>query len=106
MIEGLLGLLIVAILVEAIIETGKMVAKAPAWEHAVSFLCGSGMALLFSIPFIETLPVELAFNGDVEMVVNAFFIGVLILRYSGNVNGLLEFVKYLASLGKKSTPTP
>ena len=94
------AIMIVAVLVEALIETLKIVIAEPSWEHLVAFLIGGGLAFMFQVPFIEYLPIELFFNGLVSQILSAFFVAVLIVRYSGKINDLLEFLKYLASLGK------
>ncbi len=96
--QVIIVLVIVAVLVEALIESGKIIVETPSWENVVAFLAGGGLVFLFQVPFIESLPVELFFNGLVSQILSAFFGGVLVMRYSGKVNDLLEFLGYLKSL--------
>jgi len=95
-----IAIVVVAILVEALIETVKIVVAEPSWEHLVAFVIGGGLAFMFQVPFIEYLPIELFFNGLVSQILSALFVAVLIVRYSGKINDLLEFLNYLKSLGK------
>ena len=101
--DMLINLLVMAVLIEATIETGKILVEQPSWEHFVSFLGGGVLAFLFKVPFLRYLPINVSFTGLTSQLVSAFFVGVLMLRYSGKINDLLEWINYLKSLGKPTT---
>ena len=89
----LIGILVM--LIEAMIESGKMFVEEFSWELVVSFILGFGGSILFGLDLFELLDVELAFNGMVSMLLGSFILGLLLVRYSGTVNALLDFLKGL-----------
>ena len=86
---------ILVMLIEAMIESVKLFVTEFSWELVASFLLGFGGSILFGIDLFELLDVELAFNGLVSTLLGSFILGLLLVRYSGTVNSLLDFLKGL-----------
>ena len=89
----LIGILVM--LIEAMIESVKMFIEDFCWELVVSFILGFGGSILFGIDLFELLDVELAFNGLISTLLGSGILGLLLVRYSGTVNSLLDFLKGL-----------
>jgi len=89
----LIGILVM--LIEAMIESVKLLVAEFSWELAVAFALGFGGSILFGIDLFELLGVQLAFNGLLSTLLGSFILGLLLVRYSGTVNALLDFLKGL-----------
>ncbi len=89
----LIGVLVM--LIEAMIESVKLFVGDFSWELVVAFLLGFGGSILFGIDLFGMLGIELAFNGLISMLLGSFILGLLLVRYSGTVNALLDFLKSL-----------
>ena len=86
---------VLAILIEAVIEAGKIVVAKPAWEQLVAFLFGGLLAYFYKIPFFSYLPIEAPVNGVLAEILSIFFVAILMLRYSGKINDLLNWLELL-----------
>lgn len=91
----LLLISILVMLIEAIIESAKLFFTEFSWELVASFVLGFGGSILFGIDLFDLLGVDLAFNGLVSTLLGSFILGLLLVRYSGTVNALLDFLKSL-----------
>ena len=89
----LIGILVM--LIEAMIESVKLFVVDFSWELVAAFVLGFGGSILFGIDLFELLGVELAFNGLISTLLGSFILGLLLVRYSGTVNALLDFLKSL-----------
>lgn len=86
---------ILVMLIEAVIESVKLFVNESSWELVAAFALGFGGSILFGIDLFELLDVELAFNGLISTLLGSFILGLLLVRYSGTVNSLLDFLKGL-----------
>ena len=91
----LLLISVLVMLIEAMIESVKLFVGDFSWELVAAFVLGFGGSILFGIDLFELLDVELAFNGLISTLLGSFILGLLLVRYSGTVNALLDFLKGL-----------
>ena len=93
-------ILVLAALIEAIVESVEIVKDNPTeWKPYAALVLGGGGAYLFGFDLIGYIGLEPVINGIATAILNPILIGVLILRHSGNINKILEFLKYLKGLG-------
>jgi len=92
---SLFVIFVLAMLVEAIIESITLFIEEFHWKLVASFILGAGGSVLFGINLFDVLGVELAFNGMVATILSAILLGLFLVRYSGSVNSLLDFIKSL-----------
>ena len=83
-------------LVEALIEMIEKFRKEFDYKQLLAFAFGAGGAIYFGLDLFAYLdaPSVLDIPG-LTLGVNAFFVGVLVARYAGEINGLLEILKGL-----------
>ena len=82
-------------LVEALVELIQVFQEGINIKSLVAFILGGMLAWFFGVDlfsYIGVSPIALI-PGWVVMIVNAFFMGVLVSRYAGEINGLLEILK-------------
>jgi len=91
----LLLISILVVLIEAMIESAKLFVTEFSWELVASFVLGFGGSILFGIDLFDMLGVEIAFNGLLSTFLGSFILGLLLVRYSGTANALLDFLKGL-----------
>ena len=92
-------ILLVAAIAEAIIECVEMVVAAPTeWKPYAGFILGGGGAYLFGLDVMVYLGVA-PVSDNAAAILNPVLIGFLIMRHSGNINKIWEFLKYLKGLG-------
>lgn len=93
-------ILIVAAIAEAVVESIQIVVDDPKqWKPYAGFAVGAGCAVAFGVNVVGYLGLSTAGSGWMITALNALLMGALILRHSGNVNKILEFLKYLKGLG-------
>ncbi len=92
--ETLLVLAVLFFLVESLIEMVQKVIEEFDWRILIAFALGGGGAFFFGFDLLGYLGAAPAIDmpGVVEAV-NSFFVGVLVARYSGELNALLEILQ-------------
>ena len=94
--EGMLvSLSAMVIIIEAMIESFKLFVDDFSWELAVAFVLGFGGSFLFGFDLFQFLGVEPVINGLISSLLGSFILGLLMVRYSGTANVLLDFLKGL-----------
>lgn len=93
--EGfLLQLTVLFFLIEAIVEVAQKLVEEFHWKALAAFLLGALGAVFFGIDLFSYLGVPAAIEIPwLVIVINALFVGVLVARYSGEINALLEILQ-------------
>ena len=92
--ETLLVLAVLFFLVESLIEMIQKVIEEFDWRILIAFVLGGGAAFFFGINLFDYLGAQPAIEyPGVIAAVNSFFVGVLVARYSGELNALLEILQ-------------
>ena len=88
-------------IVEAVIEFFDTLFNAYDHKVVISFILGALGSVFFGIDLLTYLNMPVAINIPwLVIVVNALFLGILVSRYAGNVNGLIEILKGFVATAK------
>lgn len=88
-------LLVLFFLVEAMVEMIQVFKEGPHLKVVVSFVLGAVLSWFFGVDLFGYLGViPMAYIPVwVVIIINSLFMGIMVARYAGEVNGLLEILK-------------
>jgi len=86
---------ILTVLIEAVIESVKMFVEEFAWELVAAFVLGVGGVFLFGVNLFSLLGIEVVVGAPYDLAISAVLVGLLLVRFSGAANGLMDFLQNL-----------
>lgn len=94
--EFLWYIFVVIVIVEAIIEAVTMLIERFDPKMAISGLLGMAFAYIFGLDLFAYLQVDIQFDiAWLYEALNVLILGFVFVRYSGNLNDILEWLKGL-----------
>jgi len=94
----LLTLLVLVAVVETFVEVYAIVTDPERfdWKMVFAGIIGGLFTFLFNLDLLGYLGIQIAFDLPwLHTLLNVVILGVVIMRYSGNLNDVLEWVKAL-----------